>query len=398
MTSRMTNSRAAAADPDQPVIPGYDAASLGAVLPGVATSLGVSTDLPAVSLPEAERVCVVLVDGLGQLLLAEAAARGNAPYLAELLDASSPEHPTVLRAGCPTTTATSMGSFGTGLAPGQHGLVGYTVRDPARGVLVNQLRWDPYTDPVDWQPRRTLFSTLVDAGVAVTNIGASEFAGTGLTIAAHRGGSFVGAADLADRVDLATDALSGPGRRLAYLYWGDVDKVGHEKGWQSPEWEAEVRSTDRQLARLATALGSGTLLVITADHGMVDVPHAKRLDLAARPDLRSGIALLGGEPRMVQLYARHRSDAGVQELAERMRDVVGERAWIRTREEAIGQGWFGPADPRVIPRIGDVLVAARGDFAMIDSAVMHKKSLALIGHHGSLTEAEQLVPLLISER
>lgn len=377
------------------VIPVYGETTLGAVLPAVARCLGVDTNLPALPLPIAERVCVVLIDGLGQLLLAEAAASGGAPFLASLVDADRPAGcPPVLRAGCPTTTATSMGSFGTGLPPGQHGLVGYAVRDPARGVLVNQLRWDPYTDPVDWQPRRTLFGLLDAAGIAVTNIGAPEFAGTGLTVAAHRGGAFVGAEHLAGRVDLTLAALARPG--LAYLYWGDVDKIGHEKGSRSRAWAAELRKVDAQLARLAAALPSGTLLVITADHGMVDVAHARRLDIAARPELRSGIAVLGGEPRLVQLYARHRTDAGVGELAARMRDAVGERACVRTRAEAVTEGWFGPVDPRVLERIGDVLVAARGDFALIDSAVMHKRALALIGQHGSLTEAEQLVPLLVA--
>src|SRR5699024_10285438 len=105
--------------------------------------------------------------------------------------------PTTLRAGCPTTTATSMGSFGTGLAPGQHGLLGFRVRDPARGVLINALRWDPYTDPIDWQPRQTIFDRCAAAGIAVTRIGAEEFAGTGLTVASQRGGAFIGHEKLA---------------------------------------------------------------------------------------------------------------------------------------------------------------------------------------------------------
>jgi hypothetical protein len=151
---------------------------------------------------------------------------------------------------------------------------------------------------------------------------------------------------------------------------------------------------DREVARLAAALPAGTLLVITADHGMVDVPHTARLDIAARPELRRGVAILGGVPRMAQLYCRDAAPAAVARIAARFADVVGERAWVVTRDEAIDAGWFGPVDDRIAPRIGDVLVAARGDFALIDSATMHEKALQLIGHHGSLTEAEQLVPLL----
>jgi hypothetical protein len=378
-----------------PVVPVYGGGTLGAVLPGAAAALGVDTGLPAVPFPQADRVCVVLIDGLGAELLAEAAADGHAPFLAALMQGDRADGcPPQLRVGCPTTTATSMGSFGTGLVPGRHGLIGYTVRDPARGVLLHELRWDPYTDPVDWQPWPTMFGRLAAAGIDVLNIGSEEFAGSGLTAAAFRGGAFAGIKDLAGRVDAALSMLARPGRRLAYLYWGDVDTAGHGHGWRSRTWQAEVRAVDREVARLAAALPAGTLLVVTADHGMVDVPHTARLDIAARPELRRGVAILGGEPRMAQLYCRDAAPAAVARIAARFADAVGERAWVATRDQAIDAGWFGPVDDRIAPRIGDVLVAARGDFALIDSATMHEKALQLIGHHGSLTEAEQLVPLL----
>lgn len=382
-----------------PSVPVYGPGSLGAVLPGVAASLGVrlAGDLPAVPLPRAERVCLVLVDGMGALLLAEAAARGDAPFLAELMAGGSVAGlPATLRAGVPSTTATSMGSLGTGLPPGRHGIVGFKVRDPERGSLVNQLRWDPYTDPIGWQPHATMFSQIAAAGVAVANIGAAEFDGSGLTTAAHRGAVFTGFEKLAARVDATLASLAEPGRRLTYLYWGAVDKIGHEKGCRSPEWAKALRECDAELARLAAALPAGTLLIVTADHGMVDVPHETRLDMATVPELRRGIGLYGGEPRMVQVYCRNPADYAVAEVRGRLADAVGERAWVRTRAEAIAEGWFGPVvDPRVAPRIGDILVAARGDFALIDSGLMDKKGLALIGHHGSLTDAEQLVPLLV---
>lgn len=372
--------------PVAPVLCEYGAASLGAVMPGAAAALGVTTGLPAITLPRAERVCVVLLDGLGAQLLAEAAADGDAPFLAGLAGET-------LSVGCPTTTATSMGSLGTGLVPGRHGLVGYRVRDPGRGTLLHELKWDPYTDPVDWQPHATVFGLLTAAGVPVTNIGNPEFAGSGLTAAAHRGARLIGVKDLPGRVAVALDVLRRPG--LAYLYWGAIDTAGHAKGWRSTEWRQQLRAADARLAELAAGLPRGTLLVITADHGMVDVPHSRRFDIAGKPELRRGIALLGGEPRFVQLYAR--DPGAANELAARFAVVLGERAWVRTRDEAAAEGWFGPVDARVAPRIGDVLIAARDDFAVIDSALMDEKGLSLIGHHGSLTAAEQHVPLLVHQ-
>jgi hypothetical protein len=385
----VTDGSAATTGGNDPVIPRYDGTSLGAVLPGAARALGVATDLPAVDLPPASKVCVVIIDGLGRQLLEQEPR--SAPFLTSLLPGSR-----TLTAGCPSTTATSMGSFGTGLPPGAHGLVGYEVMDPDRGVLLNELRWDPATDPLVWQPHRTVFQELVRSGVRVVQIGNPEFAGSGLTTAALRGGEFIGAKRLRSRAEIAVDALSRSGPSLVYLYWGEVDGAGHLYGWKSREWRRALRNADLELARLARRLPAGTLLLITADHGMLDVPHADRLDLASLPELGQGITVLGGEARFAQIYCE--PTAGVDEiaaLAARFADVIGERAVVRTRDEAIAAGWFGPVQDRVRRRIGDVIVAGIGSFTLVDSRTARPQVLKLIGQHGSLTAAEQLVPFLL---
>ncbi len=371
---------------DAPIVPAYDSSTLTAVLPGVARALGVDTGLAAVDLPSARSVCVVVLDGLGLNLLRDAAA--TAPFLHSLLPGSA-----VLTAGCPSTTAGSLASFGTGLPPGRHGLVGYEVLDPDRGVLLNELSWDPAVDPLRWQPHRTVFETLTAQGVSVTATGNPEFDGSGLTVAALRGGEFVGLGRLNARVGLALERMRAPGRQLVYLYWGAVDGAGHLHGLRSREWRSALRHADRALARLARRLPEGSALVITADHGMVDVPHAGRIDLAERADLAVGVEILGGEPRFAQVYC---APGAAPDVADRLSDALGERAWVRTRDAAVAEGWFGPlVEDRVRPRIGDVLVAARGSFALVDSRTARPHMLRLIGQHGSLTAAELEVPLLV---
>jgi hypothetical protein len=367
----------------RPDVPIYGERTLGAVLPGVAAAMGVPTGLPAVPFPACRSACVVLLDGLGLELLVEVGA--EAPFLSGLLDGPG------LLAGCPSTTATSMGSLGTGLAPGVHGLLGYEVLDPDRGVLLNELKWDAGTDPLLWQPHPTVFGTLGAAGVAVTRIGNPEFRDSGLTAAALRGGNFIGAKRLRSRVDAAVEVLGGHRPALAYLYWGDVDSAGHAHGWRSPEWRRAVRHADRELARLARRLPKDTLLVLTADHGMVDVPHRDRVDLAEEPALAHGVRVLGGEPRFAQLYCEPAAAAGVM---RRMAETFGDRAWVLDRAQAIAAGWFGPVARRNLGRIGDVLVAAAGSFALVDSRTAAPQVLKLIGQHGSLTTAEQRIPLL----
>lgn len=370
------------------LVPGYDQRALGALMPGAAAALGHDLGRPAVSLPAAERICVVVVDGLGHRMLLERPRA--APFLSTLMD---PEQ--CLVAGAPSTTATSMASFGTGLPPGRHGLVGYEVMDPDRGELLNELRWHPDTDPLRWQPHPTVFQELAARGVPVTQIGNPEFYGSGLTEAALRGATFVGLTRLRDRVDAAVDRLREPG--LVYLYWADVDSVGHVHGWRSAQWRRTVRALDRELARLSRCLPSGTLLVITADHGMVDVPHAERLDLAAQPGLWSRFRVLGGEGRFAQLYCEPGTPADrVADLARQLADWIGERAHVCTRVAAIDAGWFGPVEERVRPRLGEVIVAGREPFTLIDSRTARPHTLSLIGQHGSLTPDEQLVPFLRS--
>src|SRR4051812_9383834 len=213
--------RAADALPDAGALAGT--ASLADVMPAAAVAIGVPwSGTPGVTLPPSRVVVVLLVDGLGDLLLADRG--GHAPFLRSLRTGPA------LAVGFPSTTATSMGMLGTGLPPGAHGLVGLEVLAPARDVVFNELAWDPAVDPRVWQPNPTVFERVEAAGHDVVRIGPGYFDGSGLTEATFRGGRFAAAGTLAGRVELAIAAArSVPARRggLVYVYWGDLDKVGH---------------------------------------------------------------------------------------------------------------------------------------------------------------------------
>lgn len=365
--------------------PHYDRTGLAGVLPGVAASLGVGhyASCDSVAMRPARRAVVVLVDGLGYELVRRRG--GHAPFLRSLLPAAYR-----ITAGFPSTTATSMGTFGTGLPPGAHGLLGYEVLVPGEDRLVNELSWEDGPDPLTWQPEPTVFEVAQRDGVDVTRIGPGFFDGSGLTRAAVRGGRFRAADTMADRVDAALAAVRASRRALVYLYWGDLDKVGHVHGCASWEWGEELEGIDRELARLVRAVPGDTAVYVTADHGMVDAPHALRIDLAHDPELAAGVRHVGGEPRALQLYCE---DGAADDVFATWTSRVGERAWIRTREQAVAQGWFGPVSEPNLPRIGDLVVAMRENFAIVDSRRARPKLLALLGLHGSLTPDESAVPL-----
>ena len=373
---------------DSCLLPVYDAGGLAGVMPAVARSLAVpdaaGRDGDLLELAPSRSAVVVLVDGLGYDLLRQRS--GHAPFLRSLLPAARR-----LAAGFPSTTATSMGTFGTGLPPGAHGLVGYEVLVPGEDRLLNELSWENGPDPRRWQPQPTVFEQAAADGVAVTRIGPGFFDGSGLTNAALRGGSFTAATSLDARVDAAVAAVRRGDRSLVYLYWGELDKVGHVHGCQSWEWGDELELIDRAMGRLVASVPSDTAVIITADHGMVDAPHALRIDLAHDGELAAGVRHVGGEFRAPQLYCE---EGAAPDVLATWRERVGERARVLSRSEAIAQGWFGPVDPHVLERIGHVVVAMRDNFAIVDSRTARPELLALLGLHGSLTHEEVSIPLL----
>lgn len=372
------------------LVPWSASAHLGLVLPAVSDALGAGTgpsDAAArrtLGIETAPRAVVVLVDGLGRRNLAERA--GHAPFLRRLLA----EDDVGLVSGFPSTTTTSLGQFGTGHRGGRTGLVGYSARNPHTGGLGNFVQWDGVPDPAQWQREESILARLEARGVAVTSIGAERFEGSGLTRAVLSGGRYVAVEPLAGRVDAALHALRQPG--LVYLYWGEVDRVGHKLGWQSPEWGAALEETDAELARLARLLPRGTNLVIVADHGMIDVDLATRVDLADFPDVAADVEMLGGEPRAVHVYLRPEVDPVA--ARERWCAMLGGAGVVATREQVAAEGWLGEIAPHVLPAVGDLVVAATGRATIVDSVRSKPGLLAMVGVHGSLTPHEVELPLL----
>lgn len=371
------------------VEPAYQHRSLGDVVPAVAAALGVPAGAGAdaapsgLVLPPAASYVVFLVDGLGATLLQRYAHA--APYLSSLLVDQAPG-----TAGVPSTTATSLTSFGTGLAPGEHGLVGFTARVPGTDKLLNALLWDKKIDPLEWQPNPTAFARLQGAGVTVTVVNKREFAGSGLTVAAHRGATYVGADKVGERIAAAI-VSSAKRPSLTYLYDGDLDWTGHRWGVASSQWLQQLAMVDAEAEQLRSALPAHCRLVVVADHVMVDSPEEHRVDIDEHPDLRDGLALVGGEARFRHLYCQ---PGALDDVVATWSEFFGDRADVMTRDTAIGRGWFGAVTPLVSPRLGDVIVASRGDHGIFSSADFSYER-TLIGLHGSLTPDEMLIPILV---
>jgi type I phosphodiesterase/nucleotide pyrophosphatase len=365
-----------------PLVPSYGSRTLAELGSSILAALG-GSGTNTLGLPPTPRVCLLVVDGLGWELLRDHPAA--APFLNELAMNAQP-----LAAGFPATTVTSLTSLGTGAVPGQHGVLGYQVKIPGEHRLLNGLRWDDRTDPEQWQPRRTIYQRAVAAGIAAYYVAPQAFRRSGLTRAAVRGAEYRPADSMGALAGQACHLLRDADEALVTVYHGDLDGTGHGFGVASDSWYYQLAHVDKLAEQIAGTLPSDTALYVTADHGMVDVPPEDRVDVDATPALRAGVALLGGEPRARHVYAQPGAAADV--LAA-WREVLGSRAWVVSREEAIKENWFGPVDPPMIARIGDVVAAPAGNWGIVATETEPRES-ALTGMHGSLVPADQLIPLL----
>jgi hypothetical protein len=367
------------------VVPAYGSSTLADLLPSIGSRLGVpGYHENLLGLPAAQRYVVVLVDGLGWHAIRRSLRA--APYLASLLgDAVS------ITAGVPSTTATSLASLGTGLPPGLHGMVGYTSRVPQTGEILNALTWESDLVARAYQAKPTFFERAVAAGVAVTSVGLERFATSGLTEAALRGpefSAFEHERDTEHRIGLVADAALRGSRSLVYAYERELDHTGHVAGWESQDWLKQLSRIDASCERLREVLDDDVCMIVTGDHGMIDIPTERQIIVEDSAELTAGLSAIAGEGRFRQLYVDHEP---VPAVAARWQEMLDERAWVRTRDEAIEDGWFGPVDPDLVERYGHVLVALRDRWAVMTR--QFPRELTLIGMHGSLTPDEMIVPL-----
>ncbi len=365
-----------------PAVPAYGRGSLADLSPSILAALGVPGETDVLGLAPYPRACVLLVDGLGWELLRANAA--DAPFLSSM--AGRP-----LAAGFPATTATSLASLGSGRPPGEHGMLGYQVAIPGAGRLINCLRWDDQVDPVTWQPVTTMYERAAAAGVATALVSAGAYRRSGLTRAVHRGARYVPADSLGRLVAGAEQAIREGDRSFVTVYHSELDATGHACGSNSPAWRHHLAFVDVLAQRLVEAMPPDAALYITADHGMTD--PAERVDVDAEPALREGVALLGGEPRARHVYA---APGAAGDVLAAWRDRFDGLAWVMSRAEATEAGLFGPVAPAMAGRVGDVVAVPYADVAIVATRAEPVES-SLIGMHGSLVLAEQLVPLLSRE-
>ena len=353
--------------------------SLAEVLPNCLSA--VRGERGVLGLTAVRHAVVVLADGLGRTAL-----DARAGHARRMLSAASDR---TISAGFPTTTTAALATLTTGQPPGRHGLVGYEAYDPASDRVVNLLHsWGAGLDPATWQRVPTVFERAGEEGIGSFAIGPRRYRDSGFSAAILRGARHRPGESIAERFRVARDAIAESERSLSYLYVPELDTLAHQHGVESPAWTAALEELDAATAVFADLLRPDEGMLLTADHGMLDIPIGAHVLVA--PDLLAGVRHIAGEPRCLQLHVEPTIDP--ERVAARWREREGSRAWIATRDEAIAAGWFGEVDAEVRPRIGDVLIAARKRVAYY--AEHADRGRGMVGQHGSVTVEETAVPLL----
>ena len=347
-------------------------------------SLSVPETIDSLSLGSAEnREVLILIDGMGQDAVDKYS--DQFPIFDELKQVKK------LYTNFPSTTATSLSTLGTGVLPGVHGMLGYTVRVPrSDNRLLNALKWDERVDPVMWQKVPTLFERAVLAGVSVTHVAAKRYEGSGFTQAALRGAKYVGANGV-DEMATAVSAALKPQPSFVYTYLNTLDSAGHSDGVGSDKWLTALQQVSEFITKVKQLAPAGTRIWVTSDHGMVN--STEQVILGQDNKLLENVTLIGGEPRARHIYIK---EGAASETIAQWQEFFGTKAKVLSKETAIKDGLFGPVVTEDShDRLGDLIAIANNDLILVDPARVREES-SMVGHHGGVTDIEVEIPLLLA--
>lgn len=365
------------------VLPDYRGANLTGVVPAL---LAPAADRPE-WLPgparETERTVLVVLDGLGWSQMRE--REHILPNLASLVGGP-------ITSVVPSTTACALTSLVVGAPPAAHGIVGYrvVVPGPAGPEVLNVLKWKasvsgdarPFVDPATFQTCRAF------GGRPVPVVSKAEFAGTPFT-EAHQGGARQIGWFAPSGLAVDVRRLVGEGARLVYAYYDGVDRVAHMQGF-GPHYDAELVAADRMVGDVLDAVPEDVTVLVTADHGQVQV-GSNVVDLD--PAVMEQVAIVSGEPRFRWFHTRGGTPGAAKELAQLLTDLYGASAWVATYEQVEEEGWLGgPLDATARARVGDVALAPFAAVAYMEPG--EAAANRLVCRHGSLTAEEMFVPLV----
>lgn len=343
-------------------------------------------------LEDAETVILLLVDGMGEAQLAALAPDG---WLAR-------QPRSTLQSVFPSTTTAAISTLLTGVPPAEHGLLSWHVWAPEAGCIATPLPLrEHWRGEGEALPDEALATTLYRQPSALAGGERRHYVLQPEYIAdshysRHHGGE-AGALPWHgyDALFAQLAALARqPGRKFVYAYIPDLDSLMHHKGTRHPKAQQLLQRIDSHCAALAAQLPASCRLLITADHGQLDIPPEKLLFLNDYPELAAMLVRpLWGEPRVA--FCAPRPECA-ETFPAAVEAALGHALWVLRAEDVLAAGWFGPAPlhPQLAARAGDYVLLLKDDWGLLQM-VDDSERPRLIGNHGGLSAAEMQVPLIV---
>lgn len=363
-------------------------------LGGAATGYAPLDCLAPEEIGEYRQVVLMVVDGLGCNFLARKRRRSSLDELTR----------TRLTSVFPSTTAAAITTFLTGAAPQQHGLTGWHMYFRELGAVLAVLPGVPRyggvplkeagVDVAKFFGQRSVFDRLPVEGYVVSprRIAHSDFN------LAHHGRADIRPYDTQDDFFLGVAKLlrANHHRKFVYAYWADLDRISHEAGAFSAETEWHFTSWEEGFRRfLKYVEGTGSLVIVTADHGFIDTDESHSIDLDDHPELADCLALpLCGERRVAYCYVKPNR---MERFESYVRSELDAAAELRRSSELIEQGWFGTGTPhpRLADRVGHYTLVMKENYVIKDW-LPNERRYEHIGVHGGVSEEEMWVPLIVA--
>ncbi|MDY6942776.1 MAG: alkaline phosphatase family protein [Pseudomonadota bacterium] len=383
------------------VRPDYQGAGIANLIQSIAQACGANPvpDLPPLSTPQPaldqnDHLVLLVVDGLGDEHLK---GTDRAPCLQK-------QYGGRLTSVFPSTTASAIPTFLTGVPPQQHGLTGWHMyfseidRVIATLPLYRRGRGPLGTAPAQLPAKLFIHAPVFDRihrhayVVSPRKIVESPFNQYHSGRAKRIG--YEGVDELF--AALETVIKQAKGQSYTYAYFSEIDALAHDHGIASEQVAQRLGELDQAFGEFLERIeGSNATVVVTADHGFIDSPPERHIDLADHPQLTDTLARpLCGERRVAYCYVKpHQRRSFKDYIADELQPYLT----VHSSADLIDAGWYGTGTPhpRLRERVGDYCLIMKDNWIVHDH-VPGERPHDQLGVHGGTSPAEMYVPLLIA--
>lgn len=331
-----------------------------------------------------DKIVLILADALGAINLKN--AQNYAPFLRKM-------RAKIISTCIPSTTTSAITTLTTSSMPSETNMLGWSIIDPKNKKLVKLLSFENcHLKPDIFQPTQTWFEILSDNMIESFFVGMSKFENSGFTSASFKASTFVSVnshSEITDKIIF----LNRKNAKFIYSHWAKIDQLGHRQGSENYFWDLEIESFDRFISELYSRLASKTLLIVVADHGMVNVDEENKIYLN---DFKyyDCIENVAGEPRSLHVHLKNTLRIEEKEkILKHLELFLDDKAYVVTAKKPCicNKNIF---ENKAWEILGDCVIFAKKNYVIYDKKRHMPQMRAMKGVHGSITDEEMLIPCL----